>query len=200
VKTAAESFVWTESDRRREERARIEAERRAGELRVEIQKTADLILTAGEDCLASEALTNEERQLVINNRDRLVQALQNYDRLLEKTLSPFRRSDLSSVLSNALWAVTVLSRFAPPVDAIRRREQYHRAAHARRVRQEKPEEIALMGAIVALIERKVSHPTKEATAMRGEVNWRLTRAGFKKVSSDVIRRRLENIRALEDRI
>jgi hypothetical protein len=69
------------------------------------------------------------------------------------------------------------------------------------VRQEKPEEIALMGAIMALIgETKVSHPTKEATAMRGEVNSRLTRAGFKKVSSDVIRRRLENIRALEDRI
>jgi hypothetical protein len=112
VKTAAESFVWTESDRRREERARIEAERRAGELRVEVQKTADLILTAGEDCVDAEALTNEERQLVINNRDRLVQALQNYDRLLEKTLSPFRRSDLSSVMSNALWAVTVLSRFS----------------------------------------------------------------------------------------
>jgi len=200
VKTAAELFVWTENDRRREERARIEAERQAGESRVEIQKTADLILTAGEDCLGSEALTKEERQLVINNRDRLVQALQNYDRLLEKTLSPFRRSDLSSVMSNALWAVTVLSRFAPPVDAITRRERYHAAAHARQKRQEKPATVALADAVCAVIgSEKVLRPSKLADAILDEVNSRMTSAGHKEVKLDVVRRLLEKIRALQDR-
>jgi hypothetical protein len=190
-KTAAESFVWTETDRRREERACIAAERQAAKLRALIQEVAD-----GEECLASEALTVEERQWVTNNSDRLVQALRDYDRILEKTPSPFRRWDLSSVMSDAIWAASVLTRFAPPVDAIARQERDHVAAHARQKRQEKPARAALVDAVCVVIgSEKVLRPSKLAAAILDEVNSRMTSAGHKEVKLDVVRRLLENPRS-----
>jgi hypothetical protein len=133
---------------------------------------------------------------VTNNSDRLVQALRDYDRILEKTPSPFRRWDLSSVMSDAIWAASVLTRFAPPVDAIARQERDHVAAHARQKRQEKPARAALVDAVCVVIgSEKVLRPSKLAAAILDEVNSRMTSAGHKEVKLDVVRRLLENPRS-----
>jgi hypothetical protein len=205
-KTAADSFVYTASERRREERARAAVQKRATNRRAELQKLADSILEEGTECLASSSsLSVEEKNFVTDKRDRLIQALQNHDRVLEKMPSPSLRASLSFVLTEAIWASAGLARFAPPVNAISRREEYHRAAHARlarqRKREEKPETIALFDAVFASIGRKkVLRPTKIAVSILDQVNSQLISAGHKKVKLDVVRRVLEKLRALEERI
>jgi hypothetical protein len=201
TKTAADSFVWTASDRRREERARAALEKRATNRRAELQKVADFILEGGTEGLASSTLTVEEKNFVADKRDLLIQALQNHDRVLEKMSSPSLKASLSFVLTEAIWASTGLTRFAPPVKAISRQEEYHCAAHARRARQEKPEALALFDAVFdAIGGEKVLRPTKIAVSILDQVNSRLISAGHKEVKLDVVRRVLEKVRALQERI
>jgi hypothetical protein len=201
VKTIAESFVATAGEERREQQARAKMERKAADLRAELGKLADWIELKGTECLNSDLLSEKDRMLVTENRDRLDRALRIFDVTLGSTLSPARRVDLLWLITEAIWSASVLAHFSPPLEIIAKREKELTAAHARQERATTPEEIALLKAIfVCQGDRLIDKTSKTASSMHADVNKLLTGGGFPEVNVDVIRRRLDKIRrALQER-
>jgi hypothetical protein len=104
-------------------------------------------------------------------------------------------------MTEAIYSAYALALFSPPVRAVRRMEKKKQAEHIQNRRANSPKELALLKAIVKCCTNSglIARPAKEAAAILDGVNKELAKQGYPSAKVDVVRRRLEFFRVLEER-
>lgn len=183
------------------EKQRLEAaEKECAIRRNELKEIYEFLVEFVPDAAESSVLEQKDKELLLKNQAGLSKTLCQLDTMLESISSPDRRNGICYLMTEAIWAANVLGRFSPPIKAIVKMEKIQGAQHMRNVRANSKAERALWSAVVSEArEGMIARPSKEASAIIDGVNKILKEAGHAPVKLDVVRRRLEKVRALQER-